>query len=55
MYFPVATRFRTYGVALPADAQAYLGALFGLPFVSELEATAQTTPAIAEYDATLRG
>jgi glutathione S-transferase len=39
MFFPVATRFRTYGVALP--------------FVQELEQHALTTPAIPEYDAAL--
>ncbi|HET7544779.1 MAG TPA: glutathione S-transferase [Polyangiaceae bacterium] len=55
MYFPVATRFRTYGVALPADAQVYLEALFALPFVRELETLAATAPPIAEYDAFLRG
>jgi glutathione S-transferase len=53
MYFPVATRFRTYGVTLPAFAQAYSDALFELPFVKELEAIAQTTPPIPEYDAAL--
>jgi glutathione S-transferase len=53
MYFPVATRFRTYGVELPEDAQAYSAALFGLPFVKELEQIAQTTPPIPEYDAAL--
>ena len=53
MYFPVATRFRTYGVELPEDAQAYSAALFALPFVQELEQIAQTTPPIPEYDAAL--
>jgi glutathione S-transferase len=53
MYFPVASRFRTYGVALPAEAQAYSDALFALPFVKELEDIAQSAPAIAEYDALL--
>lgn len=53
MFFPVATRFRTYGVALPEDAQAYSAALFALPMVQELEALAQETPAIPEYDAAL--
>jgi glutathione S-transferase len=53
MFFPVATRFRTYGVPLPAEAQAYCNALFALPFVKELEELAQSTPAIAEYDAYL--
>jgi glutathione S-transferase len=53
MYFPVAARFRTYGVVLPDDARAYSSALFALPFVKELEELAQATPAIPEYDAAL--
>lgn len=53
MFFPVVTRFRTYGVPLPADAAAYSAALFELPFVKELEMLAQGAPAIAEYDAAL--
>ena len=53
MYFPVASRFRTYGVALPDDARAYSAALFALPFVKELEELAKTAPAIPEYDAAL--
>ncbi len=53
MFFPVATRFRTYGVSLPADARAYADALFALPMVQELEELAKATPAIAEYDALL--
>ena len=53
MYFPVAARFRTYGVALPDFAQAYCAVLFALPFVKELEELAQATPAIPEYDAAL--
>jgi glutathione S-transferase len=53
MFFPVATRFRTYGVALPDFAQAYANALFALPFVQELEALAKDTPSIPEYDAAL--
>lgn len=53
MFFPVATRFRTYAVPLPEDAVAYSVALFNLPFVQELEALARATPAIPEYDLTL--
>jgi glutathione S-transferase len=53
MYFPVASRFRTYGVTLPADARAYCAALFALPFVEELEGLARATPAVPEYDAAL--
>jgi glutathione S-transferase len=55
MYFPVATRFRTYGVKLPEFAQRYSEALFTLPCVQELERLAQGTVAIAEYDAALAG
>ncbi|MFZ5893538.1 MAG: glutathione S-transferase family protein [Myxococcota bacterium] len=51
MYFPVATRFRTYGVRLPDAAQRYSANLFELPIVRELERIALGTPAIAEYDA----
>lgn len=53
MFFPVVTRFRTYGVPLPADAAAYSAALFQLPFVQELEKIAQDAPAIPEYDLAL--
>jgi glutathione S-transferase len=53
MFFPVATRFRTYAVPLPDFARDYAAALFDLPFVRELEQLAATTPAIAEYDAAL--
>lgn len=52
-YFPVVSRFRTYAVPLPAEAQAYSAALFALPLVQELEALALTTPPIPEYDAAL--
>ncbi len=53
MYFPVATRFRTYGVKLPAFAARYSERLFALPMVRELELLARETPPIAEYDAML--
>jgi glutathione S-transferase len=53
MFFPVASRFRTYGVALPEPAQAYVHALFELPFVKELEQIAAAQPAISEYDRAL--
>lgn len=55
MYFPVATRFRTYGVALPELLQRYSDALFALPEVRELEAIAERAPAIPEYDAAVSG
>jgi glutathione S-transferase len=53
MYFPVATRFRTYGVKLGAVAQRYSDALFALPEAEELERLALHTPPIDEYDAAL--
>ena len=53
MFFPVAARFRTYGVALQDFAAAYSTKLFELPFVRELEELAKATPAIPEYDAAL--
>jgi glutathione S-transferase len=53
MFFPVVTRFRTYGVPLPDFAQSYSDALFALPFVQELEELARATPAIPEYDVAL--
>lgn len=53
MYLPVATRFRTYGITLPEFAQRYSDALFATPCVRELERLAQSTVAIAEFDAAL--
>ena len=53
MYFPVAARFRTYGVKLPELLATYSATLCALPAVQELEKIAATTPAIPEYDAAL--
>ncbi len=53
MFFPVAARFRTYGVALPDFARAYSAALFELPFVQKLEQLAAAQPPIPEYDRAL--
>jgi glutathione S-transferase len=53
MFFPVVTRFRTYGVPLPDFALAYSARLFALPFVQELEELARAAPPIAEYDSAL--
>jgi glutathione S-transferase len=53
MYFPVASRFRTYRVELPELARAYSAALFELPAVRELEELARAAPPIPEYDASL--
>jgi glutathione S-transferase len=55
MFFPVAVRFRCYGVPIEGALLAYSQALFALPAVVELEQIALSTPAIAEYDAALGG
>ncbi|MBI1251270.1 MAG: glutathione S-transferase family protein [Alphaproteobacteria bacterium] len=50
-FAPVATRFRTYGVILPADAQAYCDAIFADAAFREWEAGAEQEPwAIPEAD-----
>jgi glutathione S-transferase len=54
MYMPVASRFRTYGVPLPARADAYCDAVFGHPIVRELLRVAQTSESISQYDALLQ-
>ncbi len=41
MYAPVATRFRTYGVALDHDSAAYVEAIHALPAMQEWVAAAQ--------------
>jgi glutathione S-transferase len=53
MYFPVACRFRTYGVNLPPLLADYATALFATPVAQELEALAQEAQAIEEYDRAL--
>jgi glutathione S-transferase len=53
LYHPVAARFRTYGLDLPEFALGYSARLFARPHHLELEAIAQGTPPIAEYDAAL--
>jgi glutathione S-transferase len=54
MYFPVRTRFRTYGVAIPRDLVAYVDAIDELPAVRALHDVARSAPAIPTYDAHLR-
>ena len=54
MFFPVRTRLRTYGVAIPDDLSGYLRALDELPAVQALHAFARSAPAIPAYDAYLR-
>jgi glutathione S-transferase len=54
MFYPVRTRFRSYGVPIPAPLQSYVQALDAVPAVRALEAQAQHAPAIPAYDAYLR-
>ena len=44
MFAPVVTRFRTYGVALTADAQRYADAVWTQPDVADLAAEAAAEP-----------
>jgi glutathione S-transferase len=50
MYAPVATRFRTYGVALEPIAQAYADAVLAWPAVLEWQAAALEEPWIIAED-----
>ena len=49
-YAPVATRFRTYAVALPAVAQRYADALLALPAVRDWIAQARLEPEFVRAD-----
>lgn len=53
MFFPVLTRFRTYGVPLSGEAKGYADRVFALGPVQELEQIAEREAPIAEYDAAL--
>jgi glutathione S-transferase len=53
-YFPVLTRFRTYGIALDGPLKAYATALEALPAVRALVDTARADPPIAVYDEYVR-
>jgi glutathione S-transferase len=53
-YYPVLTRFRSYGVALRDGIDRYAGALEALPAVTALVDKARTEPAIPLYDDYLR-
>jgi glutathione S-transferase len=53
MYFPVLTRFRTYGVSLPDDLNRYAQTLDAHPAVGALIAVARTAPHIPAYDESL--
>ena len=55
MFFPVLSRFRTYGVNVSPATARYSEALFALPIVRELERLASETEAVPHYDARLSG
>jgi glutathione S-transferase len=55
MFFPVRTRLRTYGVAIPEDLAGYVRSVDELPAVRALHDVARGAPAIPVYDAYLRG
>jgi glutathione S-transferase len=48
MYAPVATRFRTYKIALEPDAQAYCDMILGLPAMKEWLAAARNEPMVID-------
>ncbi len=54
MFYPVLTRFRTYGVAIPASLASYGQALDTHPAVRALVERARTEPRIEIYDENLR-
>lgn len=54
MFYPVLTRFRTYGVTLPAELTAYAEALESHPPVRALVERARLAPRITHYDDNLR-
>ena len=51
MFAPVATRFRTYGVALDAVSAAYVEAVMGWPAMQDWVAAAKAEPWVIDYDA----
>jgi len=53
MFFPVATRFRTYGVSLPELAARYQARLLELPIARELERLAAGQPVIEREESAL--
>ena len=53
MYFPVLSRFRTYGVPLPAEVQGWAARMWAHPSVVALEAEAVHSEPLPRYDALL--
>jgi glutathione S-transferase len=54
MYYPMRTRFRTYGVAIPDALAPYARALDAYPAVQALERVGHKAPRIEAYDEYLR-
>ena len=54
MYYPMLTRFFTYGIELPPALEPYALALGELPAVQQLWALARRSPRMPVYDAYLR-
>ena len=54
MFYPVLTRFRTYGVAIPSALAPYAQAMDAQPAVRALVDVARGAPRIAGYDDNLR-
>jgi glutathione S-transferase len=50
MYFPVLTRFETYGITLPESVSRYDAAVRGVPAVSAWREELATAPRIPPYD-----
>ena len=48
MFAPVASRFRTYGIALEREAEAYCALLMALPAMQEWIAAAKNEPMVVE-------
>lgn len=53
MYYPVLTRFRTYGVPLPAEVEPWAASMEAHPSVVALVAEAHKSIAVPKYDALL--
>lgn len=51
MYFPVVTRFRTYGVSLPEALERYAQAMESHPAALDWREAAHASPRIQNYDA----
>ena len=54
MFFPVLTRFETYGVELPATLRPYANALHALPAVARWRSLAAEAPHLPVYDDYIR-